>query len=271
MARGIVKHTKRINAPYRWMLDKLGGNYALTPRSGPTGGSNCIPLGLLLKGSLAGCLTHHECKIALMKKRVLVDGKAKTDQKFPCGLMDVITIKGAVDVHYRVLTDAKGRFKLMKISEEESTYKLCAVKRSYIGTLGLPHAHTHDGRTLKHSYVGTKANDVFRYDLVNRCVLGQAKLQVGAPVLITKGNNVGRLGRVVNIIHKPGLKTSVQVKDLNDVIFSTLADYAFVIGENEKIWISIDKTKAVKISDIDAIQASGKHESYLAIMRGSKD
>ncbi|CAE7558553.1 rps4 [Symbiodinium natans] len=44
MARGIIKHLKRMYAPKHWMLDKLRGRWAPKPNAGPHKLRECLPL-----------------------------------------------------------------------------------------------------------------------------------------------------------------------------------------------------------------------------------
>ena len=45
-----------------------------------------------------------------------IDNKRRTDQKFPVGVMDVISVV-KTNEHYRMLYDVKGRFTLVKVKE----------------------------------------------------------------------------------------------------------------------------------------------------------
>ncbi|KAF6146950.1 hypothetical protein GIB67_036669 [Kingdonia uniflora] len=88
MARGLKKHLKRLNAPKHWMLDKLGGAFAPKPSSGPHKSRECLPLILILRNRLKYALTYREVVAILMQRHIMVDGKVRTDQKYPAGFMD---------------------------------------------------------------------------------------------------------------------------------------------------------------------------------------
>lgn len=57
---------------------------------------------------------------------VRVDGKARKDAGFPCGIMDIVEIEKTKE-NFRVLYDVKGRFVLKSIKPEEARYKLLKV------------------------------------------------------------------------------------------------------------------------------------------------
>jgi len=102
MPRGPKKHLKRINAPKHWMLDKLGGVFAPRPSAGPHKLRECLPLVILLRNRLKYALTNKEVTMILMQRVVKVDGKVRTDQTYPAGFMDVITIERTAE-NFRLL------------------------------------------------------------------------------------------------------------------------------------------------------------------------
>ena len=53
MARGPKKHLKRVVAPKSWMMNKLGGNFAVRPAQGPHKLRESIPIQVLLRDKLA--------------------------------------------------------------------------------------------------------------------------------------------------------------------------------------------------------------------------
>jgi small subunit ribosomal protein S4e len=92
----------------------------------PFGGNHkireCLPLVLLLRNRLKYALTGKESNMILKQRFVEVDGKAKTENKYPVGFMDVVTIKKTND-YFRILFDTKGRFVLHKITKKEANVK----------------------------------------------------------------------------------------------------------------------------------------------------
>jgi len=77
-----------------------------------------------------------------------VDNKTRRDYGFPAGVMDVISIE-KTNEKFRVLYDAKGRFVLRSIKEEEAKFKLCKVVNKQLGPNKIPYIVTHDGRTIR--------------------------------------------------------------------------------------------------------------------------
>ncbi|GFU36390.1 40S ribosomal protein S4, partial [Nephila pilipes] len=148
MARGPKKHLKRLNAPKSWMLDKIGGVFAPRPSTGPHKLRESLPLVLILRNRLKYALTNTEVTKIVMQRLIKIDGKVRTDNTFPAGFMDVITIEKTGEF-FRILYDVKGRFILHRITAEEAKYKLCRVKRVQVGPKGIPFLVTHDARTIR--------------------------------------------------------------------------------------------------------------------------
>merc|ERR1712054_10034 len=125
MARGPKKHLKRIRTPKSWMLDKLTGVYAPRPMQGPHKLRECLPLQIMLRNRLKYALNGQECKRILNDKdnEVKIDNRVRRNQKYPVGLMDVISIPKTGE-NYRMLYDVKGRFTLVKIKQKEADFKL---------------------------------------------------------------------------------------------------------------------------------------------------
>ena len=87
MVRGPKKHLKRLAAPKSWMLDKLGGVYTVRPSSGPHKGRESMPLTLFLRNRLKYALNKKEVQTILKQRLVKIDGKVRTDPKYPAGLI----------------------------------------------------------------------------------------------------------------------------------------------------------------------------------------
>jgi len=250
MARGPIKHLKRMFAPSHWMLDKLKGRWAPKPSSGPHKMRECMPLIVLLRERLKYALTYREVKMIVMQRLIKVDGKVRTDMFFPAGFMDVINIDKTKE-NFRLLYDTKSRFTLHKISKEEATYKLCRVKKLLRGPKGIPYAITHDGRTLRYPDPDIKVNDSVRVDVNTNKILDHVKFEIGNSVMISGGNNTGRVGVITHRERHPGSFEIVHIRDSVNHTFATRLTNVFVIGKGSKPWISLPKGNGIKLSIVE--------------------
>jgi small subunit ribosomal protein S4e len=250
MARGVIKHLKRSFAPSHWMLGKLNGRWAPKPSAGPHKLRECLPLIVMLRNRLKYALTYRECKMIVMQRLIKVDGKVRTDMFYPAGFMDVIQIDKTKE-NFRLLYDTKSRFVLHKIVKEEASYKLCRVKKTFRGAKAVPYCITHDGRTIRYPDPDVKPNDTVRVDVATGKILDYVKFEVGNSVMISGGNNIGRVGTIVHRERHPGSFEIVHVKDAVGHSFATRLQNVFVIGKGNKPWISLPKGNGVKLSIIE--------------------
>ncbi|MES1912576.1 MAG: hypothetical protein MHM6MM_004830 [Cercozoa sp. M6MM] len=274
MARGPKKHLRRLNAPKTWCLDKLSGQWAPRPSTGPHKMRACLPLVLILRNRLRYALTRREVTAILMSRStaVKVDGVKRTDPRYPAGFMDVVSIEKTGE-NFRLLYDAKGRFVLKEIDEKEAEFKLLRVKKyaksakAYAGknplangqAASIPYIVTHDGRTIRYPLPTVKPGDSIKYNLKTGKVEEHFKFATGAVSMITGGHNMGRVGVITRVEKHPGSFDIVHVKDKAGHTFATRISNVFVIG-NEAPAVSLPKQHGVKQSIIEERDARLKKD-----------
>jgi len=250
MVRGPKKHLKRLNAPKHWMLDKLSGTYAPKPSSGPHKTRECLPLVVFIRNRLKYALTAREVKSILMQRHVKVDGKVRTDPKYPAGFMDVISIEKTGE-NFRLIYDIKGRYAVHRITAEEAKYKLCKVKRISTGAKGVPHIVTHDGRTIRYPDPAVKVNDTVKFDIDSGKIDEIIQFDSGNLCFITGGRNIGRVGTITSRERHLGGFDIVHVKDTHGRQFATRISNIFIIGKGGKPYISLPRGKGVKLTILE--------------------
>merc|ERR1719503_47866 len=168
--------------------------------------------------------------------------------------MDVVSIDKTKE-NFRLLYDTKSRFILHKIAKEEASYKLCRVKKIFRGAKAVPYCVTHDGRTVRYPDPDIKANDTVRIDVTTNKILDHVKFEAGNSVMISGGNNIGRVGTIVHRERHPGSFEIVHVKDAVGHSFATRLCNVFVIGKGSKSWISLTKGHGIKLNIMENRQA----------------
>jgi len=243
---------KRVAAPKAWYLGKLNGVYGTKPSAGPHKTRECIPLNVLLQQRLKYALTRDEARKIVKDKEGLikVDGKIRRDPRFPLGTMDVVTIEKTGE-NFRILLDTKGRFQPHRIKAEEAGFKLCKVVKKFIGKQKVPYIVTHDGRTLRYPNPDIQKNDSVKINFATGKIDAVVKFVNGSTVMLTGGNNIGRIGILQSIEHHPGSFEIAHVKDVNGAAFSTRLQNVLVIGDGKTPAISIPKGQGIKLSLMD--------------------
>merc|ERR1712106_1001648 len=198
---GQRKSMKRVAAPKMWMLGKLKGVYATRPSAGPHKLRECIPLSVLLQQRLKYAVSRDESrKIANDKEGLIkVDGKVRRNFRFPFGQQDVVTIE-KTNEHFRILLDIKGRFIPHRIDAKEASFKLCKVVKKTIGKNKVP---------------DIVIADTVKINLSTHKIDGVIKFHNGASVMLTAGNNIGRIGVISSIEKHIGSYDIGHVRDAN--------------------------------------------------------
>merc|ERR1712039_1047158 len=217
-----------------WMLGKLGGVFTVKPSSGPHKQGESLPVGLFLRNRLKYAITMKEVETIMKQRLIKIDGKTRTDPKFPTGFMDVVQIDKTGE-NFRIIYDVKGRFTVHRITASEAAYKLCRVRAVSTGPKGVPYLHTSDGRTIRYPDPNAKVNDSITFEVGNLC-------------MVTGGANAGRVGTMISREKHPGSFDIVHIKDSQGHVFATRLNYVFVIGKGNKPFISLPKGKGVKLT-----------------------
>jgi len=178
---------------------------------------------------------------------IKVDGKVRKDPRYPLGQMDVVSID-KTNQHFRILLDTKGRFIPHKIDQKESAFKLAKVVKKYIGKQKIPYIVTHDGRTIRFPHPDIQLHDSVKVNLAKGEVESVVKFQNGCMVLLTGGNNIGRIGILENVDKHPGSWAIAKVKDSRGQRFSTRLSNVICIGDGKTPAISLPGGEGIKYS-----------------------
>jgi small subunit ribosomal protein S4e len=216
--RGRKGHTKRIAAAKAVPVHdkkKKGRVWIANTRAGAHGARKGVPLVVLLREVLGVAENAKEAKIILGDRKVLVDGVARTDHRFPVGYMDIVSMPAAEE-YYRIGI-RRGKLVPEKVGKEETGVKLLKVtgKRTLAGNkTGIS---LHDGRNIEAD------NNVKVH-----------KFGTGAKCMITDGKHSGTSVVVEEIYpNEEGRPAEALVRPASEKggSFRTLAGYLFVVGE----------------------------------------
>jgi len=173
--------------------------------------------------------------------------------------MDVVTIE-KTNEHFRILYDTKGRFNPHRIDAKEAEFKLCKVVTKKIGKQKIPYITTHDGRTFRFPHPDVNINDSVKINLGTMKIEGIVKFQNGASVMLTGGNNIGRIGVLQSLEKHPGSFEIAHVKDTNGKVFSTRLQNVMTIGDGKTPAISLPKGAGLVLTLIEEFEQRGADE-----------
>ena len=226
--KGENKHQKRIAKPKAIPItDKKASTWITRTGPGPHPKQGAVPLVVLLRDVLGLAKTAREARGILSQRLVEVDGRVRTTEQFPVGLMDVVGFPKA-DKHYRIVVDWKGRLIPVEIKKEEASQKILRVVKKHIAPKARINLTFHDGRNTKgdnHIHPG----DSVVVSLPDAKILEHLKLEPGARCLIREGKHAGTIVTLNEIIQRKAGKPSEAKVSSEKGEFITVAKYLFVV------------------------------------------
>jgi small subunit ribosomal protein S4e len=232
--RGGKKHLKRIATPLVVPVhDKKDYTWLIKHSPGPHSVRRSIPLGVFIRDILKITRTAKEAERILSERQVQVDGKVRADEKFPIGLMDVISIPKS-GKHYRLSIDRKGKLFPLDLLGDEASSKMLKIIRKHTIRGGKINFTFHDGKNMmgdNHMMVG----DSVMVSLPDVTISAHLKREPGARCLVTEGKHAGSVVKLKEIIERKGGKPSEALVQYGDDEFITVAKYLFVLEEAFKV------------------------------------
>jgi small subunit ribosomal protein S4e len=185
-----------------------------------------VPLGSILRDMLKVCDTAREARRILNGRGIRVDGRVITDPKFPVGLMDVLELT-ETKAHYRMLVNTRGRMTLVGIDDAEAKWKLCRVQDKTTVHGGRTQLNLHDGRNVLLPKDAYKTGTTLKIHVPDQKVVEHYELAKGASVLVTGGQHVGQIARVLDVVRTRNTRANIVTLQEG---FSTDIGKVFVVG-----------------------------------------
>jgi len=227
----VSKHLKRLAAPRAVTLHRKEKTWTIKSSPGPHPLEKSIPLGLIVRDYLGLCDTYKETKRVATSGDILVDGVKRKNHKFPCGLMDVVSIP-KLKKNFRILFDRNGKLALVPISTKDAEWKLCRIENKTIVKGNRIQLNLHDGKNKLVKKDEYKTGDVLKISFKDNKISDVFKFDKGNVSMIIGGSHIGQIASIDGIqvasSSKPNLAKMKGVKE-----FSTLSNYIFPIGKTK--------------------------------------
>ena len=225
------KHLKRLAAPRVLRLHRKERTFTIRAAPGPHPLGLAIPLGLVVRDYLGLCDTYKEARKIVSNGDILVDGVKRKNIKFPCGLMDVISIP-KMRKNVRILFDRNGKLTLVPISESDAEWKLCRIQNKTIVKGKKVQLNLHDGKNKLVEKDEYKTGDVLKISFKENKIDEVYRFDKGTVSMIIGGTHIGEIASIDEIqvvaSSKPNLAIMKGEKE-----FSTIADHVFPIGKTK--------------------------------------
>ena len=233
-------HLKRLNAPRPLRLHRKERTWTVRSSPGPHPLDTSIPLGLLVRDYFKLCDTQREAKRILSNGEILIDGMIRKSNKFPVGLMDVISIV-KTKKHYRLLFDRRGKLTLVPISSSDAGWKLRRIENKTTIRGKKTQLNFHDGNNLIVNKDTYHTGDVVKMNFKDKKIDDVFSKDKGTISLITGGSHIGELATIESLetIHSSSRNLALMKGEHN---FTTLNQYVFPVGKTKPV-IAIPEVK----------------------------
>lgn len=229
------RHLKRLRVPSFWKTPKKHAKWAMKPRAGPHKTFESIPLMVILRDVWKVSDKKKEASSIIKAGGVFVDGKYRKDPKYSAGLMDVVTIP-KFKMFYRIVPAHNG-LELLEIDKKESDKKLCMILDKSTVKKGKIQLNMHDGRNILVDKKDDKykTGDTLLIELPSQKIIDHVKLDKGALALISKGKNIGKTGKISDILLTETTEPTKIICDVDGEKLEVVKDYVFVVGKTKPL------------------------------------
>ncbi len=227
------KKLKRQMAPQFWGIARKDKRFVITVKPGPHKKNQSIPTAVFLRDTLKIVTSLREAKASIYAGKVKIDGVVRKSLHHSIGLMDVVELENVSDV-YRIVPAEEKMLKPIKINESEKSKKLVTVKSKTTISKGKLQIGFHDGRSII-SDDKVSIGDTCLIQIPDVKIIETIKLEVGSQGLVTRGNNVGQIGKIEAIEEGTFILPKRVILTLENRKIEIPADIIMPIGKGEPI------------------------------------
>lgn len=235
---GGSKHLRSLVAPEFWPIPVKERFWTVKPSPGPHPIEASVPLAILIRDMMKYATTLREARKIIAKGMIEVDGKVRRNYKYPVGLFDVIRLV-PVNKYYRVVPDNTFFMKLIEISPDEARLKPLRIENKTTVKGGNIQLNLSDGSNIliRVSDPRSPTEDIYEtlgtviVEIPGRKIIDYIPLKEGNYAVISGGSNVGKHGKVINIVK--GMKryrSIITLKGADGSLIQTSLDYAYIVG-----------------------------------------
>ena len=145
-------------------------------------------------------------------------------------LMDVVELP-KLNETYRILFNNKGELSLVSINKTEANLKLLKIVRKNAVKNSKIQITFHDGKNLLMDKFEGRVGDTALFDLTKNSVTKWITLDKGVIVYLSGGKHIGNICKIKDVIRVKNLEKPKVVVEIEGTEYTTLMEYAFVVGE----------------------------------------
>jgi len=227
------KKLKRQMAPLFWGITRKDKRFVVTVKPGGHKKDVSIPTAVFLRDTLKLATSLRETKSVIYGGKVKVDGVVRKSLHHGIGLMDVVELDGVPDI-YRLVPKDLTVLMPIKINSSEKTKKLLKVTAKVTIKGKKTQLGFHDGRTLI-SDAKVNVGDTCVVEVPKTKILDIIPLKEGVQVIITRGVNAGRMGKLTEVKSGTFVLPKRADVDLGDRQIEIPSDLVMAIGTDKPV------------------------------------
>lgn len=229
-------HLKRLNASKHYPIKRKKAKFTIHADPGPHPKERSIPLQVALIDILKLAGKAMDARKIIINKKIMIDGKIRTNRKHPLGLMDVLHL---VDLNksYRMVP-IKGTLTLVEIKDKSENLKLVKIRGKRYIKGGKVQLNFHDGRCItieRKEEKNYKVDDSLVITLPDQKIKDCISFKEGMTAIIYDGKHAGELGKIKKIEIVKSTHPNRAVIEVKDGRIETKKDYLFVVGHEKPV------------------------------------
>ena len=226
------KQLKRSMAPVNWKINRKSKRFALRPSSGSHKITQSIPALIVIRDRLKLINNASETSTLIKTKNVTIDGKIIHDPSSPVGIMDVLGIS-KIGKFFRIVPYVTGYLEIIEVPEDETNKKICKIISKYAIKSGKLCYGLHDGRTIISTSESLyNVGDSLLIEVPSQKILSHIKLQKNTFAIITAGQNVGSIGKIINIKEATFSRKSMIDLDVSGTVLEVPTKSTILVGDD---------------------------------------
>ncbi len=190
-----MAHLKRLVAPKTWPTKRKGKVFAVRPHPRVVT-DLAVPVSIVLRDMLKVVDTMAEARKILRERNVKVNGKVRTDIKFPVALFDVVEIP-SISKKYLVTFTRLGKLALEE--GDIGNYRLLRIEGKTKVSGGKTQLNLFDGTNILAEKDAYKIGDVLKLSVPENKVLGKISPSSGAKALVIRGSHRGEVAAIESL------------------------------------------------------------------------
>lgn len=228
----MINKTKRMMLPRTIKIPRKEYFWGVTARAGAHRKQEAVPLLIVLRDYLHLGDKEREITRTLSNGMVTVDSRTVKEKGYSLGFMDIVSLKDQ-EKYYRIIYSRKG---ILSVGAEDAAmkdYKLLKIKGKHVVSGKRMQFSFHDGTNRFLDNNDLRTGDVLKINLNDRSIVATYKFAKGSKVYLTGGTHIGEIATIREIEIKSSSRANMVHFEEG---FSSLAEYAFVIGSGTDVY-----------------------------------